>query len=145
MGGQKMSEVIIYEYEGGVAVVVPAPDVDIKDVAARDIPQGCDYKIVDSAKLPDDRVFRGAWTTDCKVDMDKAKEIWLDKIRDVRNKRLAELDIEWMRAMENGENKEASNIAAIKQSLRDITERADIHKCKTTASLRKYWPQILEG
>ena len=140
-----MSEVILYEYEGGIAISTPAPNVNIKTVIARDIPQGCDYKVVDRAKLPYDRTFRGAWTLDCTVDMDKAKEIWLDQIRVVRNDRLKELDIEWMKAIENGENKEASDIAAVKQSLRDVTERADIHKCKTTESLKKYWPQILEG
>ena len=140
-----MSEVILYEHEGGVAIAIPAPDVDIKTVVARDIPQSCDYKIVDSAKLPNDRTFRGAWRIDCTVDLDKAKEIWLDKIRIVRNERLKELDIEWMRAMENGEHKEASNIAAVKQSLRDVTERKDIHTCKTADSLKKYWPQVLEG
>jgi len=140
-----MSEVILYEYEGGIAISTPAPNVNIKTVIARDIPQGCKYKVVDRAKLPYDRTFRGAWTIDCTVDMDKAKEIWIDQIRIVRNDRLKALDIEWMKAIENGENKEASDIAAVKQSLRDVTERADIHKCKTTASLKKYWPQILEG
>ena len=140
-----MSEVILYEHEGGVAISTPAPDVDIRTVIARDIPKGCDYRVVDRSKLPDDRTFRGAWTIDCKVDMDKAKEIWLDQIRIARNERLKELDIEWMKAIERGENKEASDIAAVKQSLRDVTERADIHKCKTASSLKKYWPQILEG
>jgi hypothetical protein len=140
-----MSEVILYEHEGGIAISIPAPDVDIKTVIARDIPKGCDYKVVDKAKLPEDRTFRGAWTIDCKVDMDKAKEIWLDQIRITRDERLKELDIEWMKAMENGENKEASNIAAVKQALRDVTERKDIHSCKTVASLKKYWPQVLEG
>ena len=140
-----MSEVILYEYEGGIAISTPAPNVNIKTVIARDIPQGCKYKVVDRAKLPYDRTFRGAWTIDCTVDMDKAKEIWIDQIRIVRNDRLKALDIEWMKAIENGENKEASDIAAVKQSLRDVTERADIHKCKTTASLKKYRPQILEG
>ena len=140
-----MSEVILYEYEGGIAISTPAPNVNIKTVIARDIPQGCKYKVVDRAKLPYDRTFRGAWTIDCTVDMDKAKEIWIDQIRIVRNDRLKALDIEWMKAIENGENKEASDIAAVKQSLRDVTERADIHKCKTTESLKKYWPQILEG
>ena len=140
-----MSEVILYEHEGGIAVSVPAPNVDIQTVIARDIPQDCDYNIVDSAKLPNDRTFRGAWTMDCTVDMDKAKDIWIDQIRIVRNERLKELDIEWMKAMENGENKEASNIAAVKQALRDVTERKDIHNCKTVASLKKYWPQVLEG
>ena len=140
-----MSEVILYEYERGIAVSVPAPDVDIKTVIARDIPQNCNYKVVDRANLPHDRTFRGAWTIDCTVDMDKAKEIWIDQIRIVRNERLKELDIEWMKAMENGENKEASNIAAVKQSLRDVTERQDIHTCKTVDSLKKYCPQVLEG
>ena len=67
------------------------------------------------------------------------------KIRVVRDQRLKELDIKWMRAMENGESKVASSVAAKKQMLRDVTEREDFKKAKTLEQIKKYWPEILEG
>ena len=81
---------------------------------------------------------------DCEVDMDRAKDIWHDKMRPARNERLKSLDIEWMKAMENGESKAASKIASLKQSLRDVTDRSDIHDYTTPEDLKNYWPQILE-
>ena len=140
-----MSKVVIYKDGDVVSVAVPAPGISVDYVIQNDMPSNAEYRVVDSAMIPPDRTFRNAWGMDCEVDMDKAKEIWIDKIRVVRNQRLKELDIAWMKAMENGESKEASDIAAVKQSLRDITDRKDIHKCKTANSLKKYWPQILEG
>jgi len=76
--------------EGGVAIIVPAPDArgrvlvtdavydgeelmqeavyrDETDdefiawVAAKDVPAGKPYKIVDVSNIPTDRTFRGAW------------------------------------------------------------------------------------
>jgi len=49
--------------EGGVAVIVPAPEcgLTIEEIAAKDVPQGKPYKIVDAADIPTDRTFRGAW------------------------------------------------------------------------------------
>ena len=139
-----MSKVVIYKDGDGVAVVVPAPGVGIDHVIKHDIPRNVDYKIVDSSLIPPDRTFRDAWNMDCEVDMDAAKDIWHDRMRPVRNDRLKALDIEWMKAMEKGETKEASNIAALKQSLRDVTDRSDIHDYHTPEGLKNYWPQIQE-
>jgi len=49
--------------EGGVAVIIPAPDcgLTIEEVAAKDVPSGKPYKIVNVADVPEDRTFRGAW------------------------------------------------------------------------------------
>tara|TARA_R100000951_G_C2521222_1_gene143468 strand:+ start:222 stop:410 length:189 start_codon:yes stop_codon:yes gene_type:complete len=60
-----MSERIIYETEeGGVAVIVPAPECDltIEEIAAKDVPEGVSYHIVDVSEVPSDRTFRGAWS-----------------------------------------------------------------------------------
>ena len=68
-----MNQRIIYENdEGGVAVVVPAPNsgLTIEQIAAKDVPAGKPYLIVDAADIPADREFRNAWTadfTDAKV------------------------------------------------------------------------------
>jgi len=49
--------------EGGVAVIIPAPEcgLTIEEIAAKDVPQGKPYKIVDVTDIPSDRTFRGAW------------------------------------------------------------------------------------
>ena len=49
--------------EGGVAVIIPALEcgLTIEAIAAKDVPQGKPYKIVDVADVPSDRTFRNAW------------------------------------------------------------------------------------
>lgn len=57
-------ERIIYPTDnGGVAVVVPAPNcgLTIEEIAAKDVPAGKPFKIVDVADIPSDRTFRNAW------------------------------------------------------------------------------------
>ena len=59
-----MNQRIIYPTDdGGVAVIVPAPEcgLSIEEIAAKDVPAGKDYKIVDVADIPTDRTFRDAW------------------------------------------------------------------------------------
>ena len=50
--------------DGGVAVIIPAPDtgLTIEQLAAKDVPAGKPYQIVDVDEVPSDRTFRGAWT-----------------------------------------------------------------------------------
>jgi hypothetical protein len=62
-----MNKRIIYQTnEGGVAVIVPAPEcpLTIEEIAAKDVPTGKPYKIVDVADIPTDRTFRNAWEVD---------------------------------------------------------------------------------
>ena len=59
-----MDKRIIYPTDdGGVAVIVPAPNcgLTIEEIAAKDVPSGTDYQIVDVADVPSDRTFRNAW------------------------------------------------------------------------------------
>lgn len=59
-----MNQRIIYPTdEGGVAVIVPAAEcgLSIEEIAAKDVPAGKPYKIVDVSDIPEDRTFRGAW------------------------------------------------------------------------------------
>jgi hypothetical protein len=62
-----MDKRIIYSTdEGGVAIVVPAPEckLTIEELAAKDVPEGKLFKIVDVADIPSDRTFRNAWEAD---------------------------------------------------------------------------------
>jgi hypothetical protein len=48
--------------EGGVAVIIPADcGLTIDEIAAKDVPEGKPYKIVDVGDIPSDRTFRDAW------------------------------------------------------------------------------------
>ena len=49
--------------EGGVAIIIPAPDcgLTIEQIAAKDVPAGVPYSIVDASDIPEDRTFRNAW------------------------------------------------------------------------------------
>jgi len=62
-----MNQRIIYPTDdGGVAIVIPAPEaletMTIEEIAAKDVPAGKPYQIVDVSEIPSDRTFRGAWT-----------------------------------------------------------------------------------
>jgi hypothetical protein len=58
-----MNQRIIYPNdEGGVAIIVPADcGLTIEEIAAKDVPTGKPFKIVDVADIPTDRTFRNAW------------------------------------------------------------------------------------
>ena len=59
-----MNSRIIYPTDdGGVAVIIPAPEcgLSIEEIAARSVPEGKPFKIVDVADIPSDRTFRDAW------------------------------------------------------------------------------------
>ena len=56
---------ILYKQADGiVAVIIPAPNsgFTVEEVAAKDVPTGSKYKIVDVGDVPTDRSFRNAWT-----------------------------------------------------------------------------------
>lgn len=59
-----MNQRIIYPTdEGGVAVVIPTLNcgLTIYEIAAKDVPAGKPFKIVDATDIPTDRTFRAAW------------------------------------------------------------------------------------
>ena len=59
-----MEKRIIYPNdEGGVSIVIPSAEcsLTIEEIAAKDVPAGKPYKIVDVSDIPSDRTFRDAW------------------------------------------------------------------------------------
>ena len=59
-----MTQRIIYPTDdGGVSVIIPAPDcgLTLEEIAAKDVPTGKPFKIVDVSDIPTDRTFRNAW------------------------------------------------------------------------------------
>jgi hypothetical protein len=58
-----MNQRIIYPNDfGGVSIIVPADcGLTIEEIAAKDVPAGKPYKIVNVEDVPSDRTFRDAW------------------------------------------------------------------------------------
>lgn len=59
-----MNQRIIYPTDdGGVAIIIPSPDcgLTLDEIAAKDVPPGKPFKIIDVSAVPSDRTFRNAW------------------------------------------------------------------------------------
>lgn len=65
--------ILFRQDDGTVAIIVPVlteinPDTNepytIEEIAAKDVPSGYKYKIVEDSDVPTDRSFRNAWTVD---------------------------------------------------------------------------------
>ena len=69
------------------------------------------------------------------INIEKAKDIWKDKIRSARKSKLEELDIEFMKAQEN--NEDTSAIVIKKQELRDYPAQVD--SATTTDEIKAVW------
>ena len=59
-----MDKRIVYTNDDGtLAIIVPADcGLTIEEIAAKDVPAGKEYHIVDKSEIPTDRTFRNAWT-----------------------------------------------------------------------------------
>lgn len=116
-------------------------------IAARDVPEGLSWQVVDDSTLPTDRTFRGAWKAGIGtvvVDMPLAREIQRDRLRELRAPQLADLDVEFMRAVESGDAAAQKDIAARKQALRDVTDDPAIDAAKTPEALLEAMPAALK-
>jgi hypothetical protein len=87
---------IIYQNQsGGVSVIHPTGELPIEEVAAKDVPEGVTYEIVEDDAIPADRYFRNAWVANgaaVDVDLDKAKEIGHQHRRQQRAEEFAPYD-----------------------------------------------------
>mgnify|MGYP003651429118 FL=1 len=121
------SRIIYTTDEGTVAILIPTDEcgLSIEEIAAKDVPEGKEYKIVDVSELSSDRTFRNAWVLDNEitVDIPKAKVITKNKLREQRKPLLEAQDILFMQAQESGSD--TSDIVTEKQRLRDITNQVD--------------------
>lgn len=97
----------------------PTPENIEAEIAKANIPMKS-WRICSYDELPADRTFRNAWKDAGKkvdVDMPKAREIHLERLRAARKELLRDLDDE---ERAPGANKVA--IEARKQALRDVTK-----------------------
>ena len=98
--------------------------------------------------MPSDRHFRGAWSLSGTViseDMTVAKEIFKDKIREVRASLLDAEDVVYMKALEADDADAKAASVAKKIALRDAPAASAIDAATDIASLKAAWDADLLG
>ena len=101
-----------------------------------------------TATVPSDRHFRGAWSLSGTViseDMTKAKEIFKDKIREVRAPLLAAEDVTYMKAIEADDSAAKTASATAKTALRDAPAASAISSASTITELKAAWDTAVLG
>ena len=101
-----------------------------------------------TATVPSDRHFRGAWSLNGKViseDMDAAKVIFKDKIREVRGPLLEAEDVVYMKALEADDASAKTASVAKKKALRDAPAAQAITDADTIAKLKAAWDTSVLG
>ena len=95
-----------------------------------------------TATKPSDRHFRGAWKlsgTTISEDMTKAKVIFKDKIRTVRQPLLDAEDVVYMKALEADDASAKTASVAKKKALRDATSTSAIDAADNITKLKAAW------
>ncbi len=113
-------------------IAIETEEQAVEFIRQKDCPENS--YIVDEIELPDSYFFN-AWELDINnkpiINMAKARNIQMDKIRKLRNKKLAELDIEQLKG---------KDVTVPKQILRDIPQTYDLSKFRTPETLKKAIP-----
>lgn len=96
--------------------------------------------------VPANRDFRGAWVLSGAViseDIESARSIFKDKVREARKPLLETKDVELMKALETGADTTA--IAATKNALRDAPANTAIANATTITELKAAWDTSVLG
>ena len=139
----------VYTDDDGVLIIVcPADktDLTLDEIKTRNCPTTNTIYTVKPNDCPNDRSFRDAWTydgTNFGVDLVKAKEIHKENIRFARTEKLAELDVEFQKALET--SSDTSAIVAKKNALRDAPADSAIDAAIDEAGLKAQWNTSILG
>lgn len=164
-----MSIIVVKQLDGSCSIIKPAPEMldatsktrallalrellsleateqEVMDfIINKDVPKGLTHRVIEESAIPTDRFFRNAWTDDkptktVDIDIPKAKEIKRNHFRDLRVALLTCLDIDFMKALEQGKPTKA--ISDKKQALRDVTK---LELPSNLEELKAFIPDILK-
>ena len=100
--------------------------------------------------MPSDRHFRNAWVFDSAQtaideDLTVAKEIFKDKIREVRTPLLEAEDVVWMKAAEANDSDGKVASVAKKKKLRDAPAATAITNAVNITALKAAWDSDVLG
>lgn len=152
-----MNVIVYTRPDGGMTVSYPVRNINEPDVSEEFIiqrawskipPDAIEPRLIFTEDIPQDRTFRDAWEHDgekVRVNMDKARVIHMNRIRKVRDKVLADLDIETIKALGQGDKIIMDAVEGQKRRLRNLPQTFDLSKAKTPEELQTLWPDELKG
>ena len=123
-------------------VIDPVPFTTIVDK------DGNEKRADELTSQPSDRLFRDAWSLSGTViseDLDKAKEMFRDKIREIRKPLLEAEDVVYMKALEDDDATAKANSKTKKDNLRDAPAASAISSATTITELKAAWDSALLG
>ena len=142
-------------FNGGPIRKLPPDDIPwaetedefVARIRAKDVPADApNVTIVEDGDLPG-RKFRNAWKQDAEgkpqVDMPKARDLHMDRIRVIRNEELQKEDINFQRAIEADDASAKTSVATKKQTLRNLPATFDLNRANTDDELDALWPSEL--
>lgn len=150
--------IAITRADGGVSLMRLAPQTVDGRAAPPDVPgeiakwsdchrgQYASHREITEDQVPADRTFRDAWTDAggaVAVDMEKARDIHMGRLRKARDEKLAALDVEYQKALESGSKEDQAAVAAKKQALRDMPAATDLRGITTPEALAAFVPDVL--
>ncbi len=139
--------------DGTVGIFIIAPEalnhLTKQEILNKCIPIETPYREITDGELPANRLFRNAWTDDLPgstvdVDLEKAKDIHLDRLRVMRDKKLKELDGLEFKYLGQGDGDRLTQLRQLKQKLRDLPETLDLANAKSPEELLKLWDKDVE-
>ena len=142
-GTSSTKRIIWTEPSGQVAVLYPV--IAVED-CIKDVPSGLDFFIIQDSEIPKNTFFERAWKiVDGKIEMDiaKAREVHREHVRNARASKLAELDVEFQRALET--SADTTSIVSKKKALRDAPANTAIDAAKTESELKAAWDTAILG
>lgn len=132
-------KVIVHKLRAGNVVITTPVEITTEEFVSNHLPSDEPYIIMDSDKLPIAKYIKSFDIVNGKItiDMDVAKEVRKEELRFLRDAAFKPLDVEFMRAVEQGNTAKQQEIAAKKQALRDVTSSPAFDTAATLDDLEK--------
>lgn len=144
---------INYTVDGKNVIVFPDLEQPMRTMIKYLVPENTKCVIIKNVIDIDFRfinAYSGDFTLDHgsvsepQLDIIAAKTIFVDKIREMRDPLFGPLDVQFMRALEQGDQNTVTEVSSKKQVLRDITS-LDFDSATDLASLKALWPSDVLG
>lgn len=142
------------EDDSRVSIMYPTGELPMEELIRRYVDTSKPFQVMDISNLPnEDGDYFEAWQLvpknespnqyDVKVHLERAKDMHRQKLRQDRKQRLEDLDVAFMRAVEQGDTVLQQTIATKKQELRDVPTHPSIDMATTPVELRALTLDVL--
>ena len=120
----------------------PTPYITVEDK------DGNEIRLDDLTSEPSNRLFRDAWSLSGTViseDLDTAKDIFRDKVREIRKPLIEAEDVVYMKALEADDSAAKTASVTKKNNLRNAPAASAITSATTIDELKLAWDTSLLG